>query len=184
MSELVLPLTTARLTLRAITVEDEENTFALYGNPEVVRYLYEDVVDRADIPTHLLRYISAGLPDDGQWLSLAIEHDGTFVGQASVCFRSAEHRQAEIGYILVPSANGHGYATEASARMIQFAFEELGVHRVVGRIEARNSASERVLQRLGMRKEAHLIQNEWVKGEWNDEIVYAITEPEWRLQQG
>ena len=179
-----LPLKTARLSLRAITAEDEENAFSLYGNPDVVRYLYEDVVSRADIATHLQRYMSTELPGDGEWLSLAIEDDGMFVGQASVCYRSAEHRQAEIGYILVPSAYGHGYATEASSRMMQLAFEELGVHRVVGRIEARNAPSERVLQRLGMRREAHLIQNEWVKGEWNDEIIYAITEPEWRAQQG
>ena len=179
-----LPLKTARLTLRAITIDDEDNIFSLYGNPDVVRYLYEDVVERADMTTHLQRYIGAELPADGQWLSLAIDDGGTFVGQASVCYRSAEHRQAEIGYILVPSANGNGYATEASARMMQLAFEELGVHRVVGRIEARNSPSERVLQRLGMRKEAHLIQNERVKGEWNDEIIYAITEPEWRAQLG
>lgn len=183
MSRFALPLTTDRLTLRAFGAEDVDNLFALYGNPDVVRYLYDEVVERTAIPTRLAGY-TATLPLDGEWLSLAMDHDGRFVGQASVCFRSAEHRQAEIGYILDPAANGYGYATEASARMMQLAFEELGVHRVVGRIEARNSASERVLQRLGMRKEAHLIQNEWVKGEWNDEIIYAITEPEWRAQRG
>ncbi len=182
MSEFALPLMTDRLTLRGFGAEDVDNLFALYGNPDVVRYLYDDVVERDAIATRLAGYTDT-VPVDGEWLSLAMEHDGTFVGQASLCFRSAEHRQAEIGYILHPTANGHGYATEASARMMQLAFEELGVHRVVGRIEARNAASERVLQRLGMRKEAHLIQNEWVKGEWNDEIIYAITEPEWRRAQ-
>jgi RimJ/RimL family protein N-acetyltransferase len=105
------------------------------------------------------------------------------IGVVSICYRSAEHRQAEIGYTFKRRAHGHGYATEAAERMVTWCFDELKVHRVVGRIEARNIASERVLQRLGMRKEAHLIQNEWVKGEWNDEVVYAITEPEWRARQ-
>jgi RimJ/RimL family protein N-acetyltransferase len=54
------------------------------------------------------------------------------------------------------------------------------VHRVVGRVEARNAASARVLERLGMRQEAHMIENEYLKGEWQSEIVYALLDREWR----
>ena len=64
--------------------------------------------------------------------------------------------------------------------MLAFAFEELGLHRVVGRLEPRNTGSARVLEKLGMRREAHLVENEWVKGEWQSELVYALLAREWR----
>ena len=54
------------------------------------------------------------------------------------------------------------------------------MHRVVGRLEARNAASARVLERLGMRQEAHMIEHEYVKGEWQSEVVYALLDREWR----
>jgi RimJ/RimL family protein N-acetyltransferase len=53
------------------------------------------------------------------------------------------------------------------------------MHRVIGRAEARNAASARVLEKLGMRLEAHFVENEWVKGEWQSELVYAVLEREW-----
>ena len=58
--------------------------------------------------------------------------------------------------------------------MVALAFETYDVHRVFGRLEARNLASARVLEKLGMRREAHLVENEWVKGEWQSELVYAL----------
>ena len=67
--------------------------------------------------------------------------------------------------------------------MVALAFDELGAHRVMGRLDARNLASARVLERLGMRREGFLRENEFVKGEWTDEFVYAITEDEWRARQ-
>jgi RimJ/RimL family protein N-acetyltransferase len=63
--------------------------------------------------------------------------------------------------------------------VLRLGFEDLGLHRIFGRIDGRNTASARVLERLGMRREAHFIQNEIVKGEWTDEVVYALTEDEW-----
>ena len=58
--------------------------------------------------------------------------------------------------------------------MVALAFGTYDLHRVYGRLEARNTASARVLEKLGMRQEAHLVENEWVKGEWQSELVYAL----------
>ena len=55
----------------------------------------------------------------------------------------------------------------------------LGAHRVVARLDARNDASRHLLERLGMRQEAHLVKNEFVKGEWTDELVFAVLDDEW-----
>ena len=63
--------------------------------------------------------------------------------------------------------------------MVDYAFTGLGAHRVVGRMDARNVASARVMERLGMRREAHLLENEYVKGEWTDEVIYAVLDTEW-----
>jgi len=97
----------------------------------------------------------------------------------SLLWASEENRQGEIGFIAHPAHHGHGYATEAARPLLRFAFETLGLHRVVGRLEPRNVASARVLEKLGMRLEAHLVENEWVKDEWQSELVYAMLAREW-----
>jgi RimJ/RimL family protein N-acetyltransferase len=95
---------------------------------------------------------------------------------------SREHQQGEVGYVLHPDHQGHGFATEAATVMLRLGFEILGFHRIVGRLDARNEASARVLERLGMRREAHLRENEFIKGEWCDELVYAMLASEWRAR--
>ena len=90
-----------------------------------------------------------------------------------------EHRQGEIGFTLHPDHQGHGYATEAAEAIVELAFGTYGLHRVCAGVEPRNTASVRVLERLGMRKEAHLIETAVVKGEWSSEAVYAILAREW-----
>jgi RimJ/RimL family protein N-acetyltransferase len=104
---------------------------------------------------------------------------GPVIGDLMLRYTSAVDRQAEIGYVFHPDAQGRGLATEAARALVDLAFDGLGVHRVYGAIDARNGASARVLEHLGMRREAHLVENEWVKGEWTDEVIYAVLADEW-----
>jgi RimJ/RimL family protein N-acetyltransferase len=101
------------------------------------------------------------------------------VGDVVLELVSEEHRTGEIGYIVHPDHHGHGYATEAGRAVLRVAFEDLRLHRVTGRLDARNVASARVLEKLGMRREALLVENELVKGEWQSELVYAILDRQW-----
>jgi RimJ/RimL family protein N-acetyltransferase len=101
------------------------------------------------------------------------------VGQFNLFFVSEQHRQGEIGFVLHPDQQGRGYGVEGARVMLGLGFEGLGLHRIVGRCEGRNAASAGLMERLGMRREAHLIENEFVKGEWADELVYAILDREW-----
>jgi ribosomal-protein-alanine N-acetyltransferase len=75
---------------------------------------------------------------------------------------------------------GHGYAPEAARALLDFGFAALGVHRVWADCDPANAAPIRVLEKLGMRREGHLVENAWIKGAWADSLLYAILDHEWR----
>jgi RimJ/RimL family protein N-acetyltransferase len=126
------------------------------------------------------------IADEGDVLALAItrKDTGELVGDVILGFVSAEHRTGEIGYIVHPDHQGLGYTTEACREILQVAFEDLGLHRLIGRVEPRNRASARVLEKLGMRREALFVENGFIKGEWQSEAIYAILDREWRASPG
>lgn len=176
------PLRTERLELRPYRDSDLEVFHAMRSDPEVVRYLYEDIETLDQSREKLAARMGLRrLESEGDWLPVAIVEraSGEMVGDVGLNLRSVQHRTGEIGFMLHPAYHGRGYATEAARALVDWGFRELGLHRIVGRTEARNAASARVLERLGMRLEAHLIENEWVKGEWQSELQYAILEREW-----
>jgi RimJ/RimL family protein N-acetyltransferase len=181
------PVATERLRLRPFVAADLDAVFDLHSRPEVVRYLYEEPMDRAAAAAYLERRITrVRLADEGDGLNLAVERrdDGAFVGHASLFYVSAEHRCADVGFVFHPDHQGQGYATEATRPVLAIGFDRLGLHRITGRLDARNEASARVLEKLGMRREALHVENEWVKGEWTDEVVYALLDWEWRASTG
>jgi RimJ/RimL family protein N-acetyltransferase len=83
-------------------------------------------------------------------------------------------------FVFNPDYQGSGLASDAAATMLRLAFDRLSWHRVSGSCDARNQASARLMERLGMRREAHFIENIMVKDEWTDELVYAILDHEWQ----
>jgi RimJ/RimL family protein N-acetyltransferase len=177
---------TARLILRPYTPGDLDALHAIESRPDVARYLYWRERDRAQARESLRRKIEAtALDKDGDSLTLAatLPPDGRLIGDVQLNLLSREHRQGEIGYVFHPDHGGRGYATEAAEAMLRIGFEEAGLHRVIGRLDGRNTASARLLERLGMRREAHFVENEIVKGEWTDELVYAILATEWRARR-
>jgi RimJ/RimL family protein N-acetyltransferase len=179
------PLRTARLVLRPYVIGDLDDLYDIQSRPEVVRYLLVGARDRDKVREVLAERIGSMAPDgETGSLSLAVvlPETGSVIGDVVLFVRSREDRQGEIGYVLHPDHGGRGYATEAARAMLRLGFDEFGLHRIVGRIDARNTASARVLDRLGMRREAHFAQNKFLKGEWSDEVVYAMLEDEWRAR--
>ena len=180
------PLETERLRLRPFVEADLDAMHEIYADAGVVRYLYVAQRSRAEVAELLVRKAAnTRLEVEGDALSAAVvrRDDGRLVGDLSLFWVSASHRQGEIGFVMHPAWHGRGYATEAARPLLAFAFETLGLHRVVGRTEARNTGSARVLEKLGMRREAHLVENEWVKDEWQSELGYAILAREWQARR-
>ena len=122
------------------------------------------------------------LARDGDYWQLAVERvavPGRVIGDVYFTIRSAASAAGEIGWTLHPDAHGHGYMTEAAGAVLDVAFGALELHRVSATLDARNEASAALCRRLGMRHEAHFVEDQWFKGEWGDTAVYAILDREW-----
>jgi RimJ/RimL family protein N-acetyltransferase len=89
------------------------------------------------------------------------------------------HGQVEVGWIFDPAHGGQGYATEAVRALLDLVFTALQARRAVARVDERNTSSRRLCERLGMRAEAHLVENEVFKGELSSEVDYALLSREW-----
>jgi RimJ/RimL family protein N-acetyltransferase len=177
------PIETERLRLRRFARKDLDALTAIQSRPEVARFLYWEARSREEVEPALAQFIAAErIKRDDDSISLAVQRrgDGALLGYVSLWLRSLEHRQAEVGFVFHPGAQGHGFASEAARELLALAFEGLGAHRVFGRTDGRNEASARLMRRLGMREEAHFREAEIFKGERGDELVFAILEHEWR----
>lgn len=177
------PILTERLSLRPFRDDDLDAFYAIQRRPDVVRYLYWEPRSRDETREMLeRRKLQTGIDREGEGIHLAAEIRGApgLVGHFSLFFASQQHQQGEIGFVLHPDQQGHGYGVEGARVMLGLGFEALGLHRIVGRCDGRNAASAGLMERLGMRREARLIENEFVKGEWADELVYAMLDREWR----
>jgi RimJ/RimL family protein N-acetyltransferase len=174
---------TERLLLRPFEAGDFDAVLDMQSRPDVARYLYWEARTEPEVRAALKKKIASdAIRSEGDPLFLAVELKATnqVVGDVVLQWVSEQHRQGEIGFIVHPDHQGHGYATESGRVLLRHAFEDLELHRVVGRVEPRNIASSRVLEKLGMRREAHLVENEYVKGEWQSELIYAILDREWQ----
>ena len=178
---LALPLRTARLVLRPFTAEDRDPLYAFHSDPEAVRFVPYPPRTREQVADVLRRKAAnTELRQEGDLLELAVQAgDQTLIGDVLLALRSVEHQTLEVGYIFAPTAGGQGYATEAVRALVDLAFSSVGARRVIARVDDRNRRSAALLERLGFRLEAHLVENEWFKGELSSELDYAVLSREW-----
>ncbi|NJP67464.1 GNAT family N-acetyltransferase [Streptomyces spiramenti] len=184
MIEISEPITTERLVLRPFTAADEAAMLAFESRPEVARYLYNEARTSEDNARELaVRQGQTALRDEGDTLLLAVELDGEVIGYTLLTWLSERHRQGEFGYVLHPDHGGRGLATEAAREMLRLGFEQVGLHRIIGRCDPRNEASAKLMSRLGMRQEAHFVESEIFKGEWGGELHFAMLAREWEAAE-
>jgi len=177
-----LPLVAERLTLRPFRAEDVDGMYAYQRLPEVARHLYRPPRTRE----RCAEVIAESRPDldwetDGDLLAIAVcraDRPGV-LGELMLRLENARARQFEVGWVFHPGHRGQGYATEAARALTVAAFEQLGAHRIFARLDTGNTASVRLCERLGMRREAHLVENDLdLEGRWGSEYVYALLERE------
>lgn len=176
------PVRSARLALRPLGPDDVDALVAYRSQPDVCRWVPFEPMDESTVVERLAGpWSRTTLDDEGQALTLGltVSDGGPVIGDVLLAWHSRVHRSGEIGYVLNPAFAGHGYATEAVHTLLHLAFDELALHRVTARVDVRNRASARLATRLGMRQEAHLIENEWFKGGWSDELDFALLADEW-----
>lgn len=143
---------TDRLTLRPHRMADADAWYAIQSDPEVRRYLPWPERTREQSLAHLRRRTaSTVLARRDDFLALAVEHDGTLIGDVSMHLRvvQPENREVEVGWLLGTAHSGHGYAGEAAAALLSFAFRELRATTASAIIDERNVRSLALASRLG-----------------------------------
>jgi RimJ/RimL family protein N-acetyltransferase len=175
-------LVTRRLILSRLTHADARAMFAYRSLPDVCRYQSWKPGKAAEVLSFIKGLSTAKPFAPGAWFQFGIRlrDKGTLVGDCGVLVKGEDERQAEMGITIAPAHQGKGYATEAQLTLLDFLFEELGKHRVVGSADPRNAASIALMRRLGMRREAHHVESFWMDGGWTDDVIYAILDREWR----
>lgn len=182
----MLKLETPRLVLRPFRSDDLEAFVAYRSDPENARYQgWEAPFSREAGIRFIQEMMHQPLGEPGSWYQVAIERkvDGRLIGDCALHFLENAPNQVEIGFTLDRAAQGQGYGVEAVTRVLGYLFDDLDYHRVIAICDVNNVRSARLLERVGMRREGHFIENFWLKGAWTSEYHYAILQREWRARQ-
>ncbi|MEV4719265.1 GNAT family N-acetyltransferase [Micromonospora noduli] len=175
------PIRTARLVLRPVTIDDLDDVYAFQRRPDVVRWML-GAEPRTREQSRVSVLAMAGEDAwraEGDCLTVAVVTDAGVIGIVELVWRSRLERTAELGFVFHPDHCGRGLATEAATAVLGWGFTEFGLHRVYGRCHCRNTASARLMARLGMRQEARHVESYLFQGEWADQLVFAILAREW-----
>jgi RimJ/RimL family protein N-acetyltransferase len=175
-------LLSPRLILRRLR-ESDLSPFCRYrSDPRVARYQDWESCSEEEGRRFFEGQMALHPDVPGTWFQVAIELAGTgeLIGDCGLRTLGDRPDQAEIGFTLAREHLGKGYATEAVNCLLDYVFGNLGKHRVIAVTDTRNAPAVRVLERVGMRREGHFIENIWFKGGWGDEYQYAMLEREWQ----
>jgi RimJ/RimL family protein N-acetyltransferase len=172
-------ITTERLEIRYFRPEDAEPFSGYRSVPEIARFQSWTAPFSLAEAEHTVARFAAGDPLEPGWFQYAIALDGRLIGDIGLnTFDNL--MQADIGYTLAPQYHGKGYATEAVGGLLEHLFTERDLHRVSAEVDARNTASARLLERLGFQQEGFRPQNTWFKGEWTDDLLFGLLQSNWR----
>ncbi|WP_326957162.1 MULTISPECIES: GNAT family N-acetyltransferase [unclassified Arthrobacter] len=184
MTELNLPLRTKRLVLRPFEATDLDPYFAYQSLPETARFLPGEAKSYTKSMESVGKYANFVFEKEGDWICLAIEAADSPGLLGEVVLKWLPGRgQAEIGWSLAPEARGKGIASEAAGALLKLGFGELGFHRINAKLDALNTASAALCERLGMRLESTQLDKWHYKGQWATEVVYALLADEWIARQ-
>lgn len=174
-------LSTERLILRDFVDDDWPAVLAYQQDTRYLRFYEADHRTPEKVQAFVRRFIAqqSETPRQKYQPAIVLRDTGQLIGNVGIRIRSAGAHQADIGYEIDPQQWGRGYASEAARAIVGFGFEELGLHRITAHCLAENTASARVLEKLGMQLEGRMRDNEHFKGQYWDTLHFAILENEW-----
>ncbi|SEE67973.1 GNAT family N-acetyltransferase [Jiangella alba] len=178
------PVHTARLTLRPARPDDADAVWEYRRLEPVARWL-------TDLPDDAAGFRARFAEPGRLATTVVVEHDAAVIGDLMVRVEDAWAQtevaaaargvQAELGWVFDPASQGHGYATEAVRELLRLCFTELGLRRVTALCFADNEPSWRLMERVGMRREAHNVADSLHRsGQWLDGLGYALLAEEWK----
>ncbi|MDQ3662588.1 MAG: GNAT family N-acetyltransferase [Actinomycetota bacterium] len=173
---------TDRVLLRRFRHADLDAFVAYRSDESVARFQsWDQSYSKADAEEFLVDDSEVVPGQPGGWLQIAIEErgTGTLCGDCAVRVTTEQPRTAELGVTLAPHYQNHGIASEAVMATLEWLFDEQDMHRVYAQADDRNGAAHRLLERLGFRLEARLIEADWFDGEWTTLRIYAVLKKEW-----
>ena len=180
-------IVTERLVLRLLQADDVP-TFAAYrSDPDVARYQsWDPTYSPADGERLVAAQQDVDFGDPGPWVQVAAVDrvSGELCGDCAVRIATDQPQTAEVGVTLAPAKQRSGIATEALAAVVTRLFDQHDIHRVYAQADDRNVPVHRLLERLGFRCEARLVEADWCKGEWTTLRTYATLRREWSKPAG
>jgi RimJ/RimL family protein N-acetyltransferase len=180
-----MQLTTDRLILRDFVESDWPAVLAYQSDPRYLRYYAWTGRTTEEVQAFIQMFLDnqRQQPRTKFQLAVVLKGTGQLIGNCGLRLKAVDAFEADIGYELAPEHWGNGYATEAARAMVHLGFTYHRLHRISSWCVADNVGSARVLEKLGMKLEGRLRENEFYKGRWWDTLLYAILESEWQAQQ-
>ena len=177
-------IVTDRLILRDLGPADAEFMLLYRSDPGVSRYQSWEPASVDQLRSYFEELAGMDPDTPGAWyqLGIVLRSGGELIGDCGIHILD-DPRQAEIGITVARQFQCHGYATEALRAIVGYLFGKLRKHRISASIDPRNIGSIRLMQRLGFRQEAHMIGSLWFKGQWVDDVVFAMLAREWAGDQ-
>lgn len=174
-------LATDRLRLRQLGADDVEAVMALFGDPQILRFLNQSPTDTPDKALALIDWLNGHYArhEAVQW-AITLRDTDRMIGTCGVYGWEREHRRVDIGYHILYQEWGKGYATEATHAMIDWSFANLDLHRIQADCTDGNTGSERVMLKCGFRLEGIWRESCWEHGRFVSIKQFGLLRREYR----
>jgi ribosomal-protein-alanine N-acetyltransferase len=175
-------LSTHRLRLRQFCVEDTDAMHLCFANSEAMRFWNHPVHTKLIETERAVKRFVDCTPSYYRFWAVADAKSDHCIGMVNYHDGHIRSRRVAIGYIIDPAYHRKGIATEAVSTMLDFCFGELGLHRVQAFVHPDNTASRKLVEKLGFRAEGLLRDNLRVGDDWRDDMLYALLKTDHRSE--
>lgn len=181
-----LLIETPRLLMKPLQLRDIRGMYAYRSDPEISRYQSWRPSREEEVEAFILKYGNGNINVVDSWCQMGVYRKTSreLIGDVGMHFLPPDSRQVELGFTISPRHQRKGYAAEAVDALLTYLFGDLNKHRIIASVDPRNTASIALLEKMGMRKEAHHIRSIWTSEGWGDDMVYALLREEWENAPG